>query len=70
MLASSVAMFNLLNCALSRKLWLVLANNRAILCGFFSVSSSLCTVMWELNFDVLFRGQDLGVLETITNTLE
>jgi len=37
---------------------------------FSSVSSSLCTVMWELNFYVLFRGQELGVLETVTNTVE
>lgn len=68
MLASSVAMFSLLNSALSRKLWLVLANKCAILCA-FSVCSSLCTVMWEMNFYVLFRGQGLGVLETVINTL-
>lgn len=68
MLASSAAMFSLPNCALSRKLWLVLANNRAILCVFF-VSSSLCTMMWELNFYVLLRGQGLGVLETVIDTV-
>jgi len=37
---------------------------------FFSVSSCLCTVIGELNFCVLFRGQGLGVLETVINTLK